>query len=110
MARKKPLYKVIFFNHGKVYELFSESVGSSAIWGFVEVTDLVFENGVGLVVDPTEEKMRQEFAGARVLHLPMQSIVRIEEVEKRGKCLIRDRESGEKVTPFPLSPPGRSSS
>lgn len=110
MAAKKPLYKVIFFNHGKVYELFSESVGSSGIWGFVEVSDLVFEIGDGLVVDPTEEKMRQEFAGARVLHLPMQSIVRIEEVEKRGKCLIRDRETGEKVTPFPLSPPGRSSS
>jgi hypothetical protein len=110
MARKKPLYKVIFFNHGKVYELFSESVGSSGMWGFIEVSDLVFDNSEGLVVDPTEEKMRQEFSGARVLHLPMQSIIRIEEVEKRGKCLIRDSESGEKVTPFPLSPPGRSSS
>jgi len=110
MARKKPLYKVIFFNHGKIYELFCESVGSSGIWGFIEVSDLVFETGEGLVVDPTEEKMRQEFSGARVLHLPLQSIVRIEEVEKRGKCMIRDRESGEKVTPFPLSPPGRNSS
>ena len=110
MARKNPLFKIIFFNHGKVYELFCESVGSSGIWGFVEISDLVFETGEGLVVDPTEEKMRQEFAGARVLHLPLQSIVRIEEVDKRGKCLIRDRESGEKVTPFPLSPPGRGSS
>jgi hypothetical protein len=108
MASKQPLYKVIFFNHGKVYELFCESVGSSGLWGFIEVADLVFETGEGLVVDPTEEKMRQEFSGARVLHLPIQSIVRVEEVEKRGKCLIRDRESGEKVTPFPISPPGRS--
>ncbi len=110
MALKKPLYKVIFFNHGKVYELFSKSVSSSGMWGFVEVSDLVFETGEGLVVDPTEEKMRQEFSGARVLHLPIQSIVRIEEVDKRGKCMIRDKESGEKVTPFPMSPPGRGSS
>ena len=109
-SKPKPLYKVIFFNHGKVYELFSQSVGTSGLWGFVEVADLVFETGEGLVVDPTEEKMRQEFAGARVLHLPMQSIVRIEEVEERGKCLIRDRESGEKVTPFPIAPPSRSPS
>ncbi|MFC1606242.1 DUF1820 family protein, partial [Pseudomonadota bacterium] len=58
----------------------------------------------------TEERMRQEFADARVLHLPIQSVLRVEEVEKRGQCLIRDRESGEKVTPFPLSPPNRSSS
>ncbi len=106
----KSLYKVVFLNHGKVYELYSQSVGTSGLWGFVEVADLVFETGEGLVVDPTEEKMRQEFAGAKVLHLPMQAVLRIEEVEKRGKCLIRDRESGEKVTPFPVSPPNRSQS
>ena len=103
----KALYKIIFLNHGKVYELFSESVSTSGLWGFVEVSKLVFETGEGIVVDPTEEKMRQEFSGAKVLHLPMQCVLRIEEVEKRGKCLIRDRESGEKVTPFPLSPPNR---
>lgn len=52
----KPLYKIIFFNQGKVYELFSEGVTSSGLWGFIEVSDLVFETGEGLVVDPTEEK------------------------------------------------------
>ena len=109
MAEKR-LYKIIFLNQGKVYELFSEGVTSSGLWGFIEVSGLVFENGEGLVVDPTEERMRQEFADARVLHLPIQSILRVEEVEKRGQCLIRDRESGEKVTPFPLSPPNRSTS
>jgi hypothetical protein len=109
MADKR-LYKIIFLNQGKVYELFSESVSSSGLWGFIEVSGLVFENGEGLVVDPTEERMRQEFADARVLHLPIQSVLRVEEVEKRGQCLIRDRESGEKVTPFPISPPSRSSS
>jgi hypothetical protein len=109
MAEKR-LYKIIFLNQGKVYELFSEGVASSGLWGFIEVSDLVFENSEGLVVDPTEERMKQEFAGARVLHLPIQSVLRVEEVDQRGKCLIRDRESGEKVTPFPLSPPHRSSS
>ena len=109
MAEKR-LYKIIFLNQGKVYELFSESVASSGLWGFVEVSDLVFDSAEGLVVDPTEERMKQEFANARVLHLPVQSVLRVEEVDKRGQCLIRDRESGEKVTPFPLSPPNRSSS
>ena len=107
---EKPLYKIIFFNQGKVYEIFSEGVSSSGLWGFIEVSNLVFETGEGLVVDPTEEKMRQEFEHAKVLHLPIQSVVRVEEVAMRGKCLIRDRESGEKVTPFPISPPNRSHS
>ncbi len=104
----KQLYKIIFLNHGKVYELYSEGVTSSGLWGFIEVSNLVFETGEGLVVDPTEEKMRQEFESAKVLHLPIQSVLRVEEVEKRGQCLIRDRKSGEKVTPFPISPPNRS--
>lgn len=109
MADKK-LYKVIFLNTGKVYELYAEGVTTSGLWGFIEVSGLVFETGEGLVVDPTEEKMRQEFEGASRLHLPIQSVLRVEEVERRGQCLIRDRESGEKVTPFPLSPPGRGQS
>ena len=109
MAEKR-LYKIIFLNNGKVYELFSEGVATSGLWGFIEVSDLVFDTADGLVVDPTEEKMRQEFEDTRVLHLPIQSVLRVEEVEKRGQCLIRDRESGEKVTPFPISPPSRSQS
>ena len=104
----KRLYKISFLNHGKVYELFSEGVTSSGLWGFIEVSGLVFDTTEGLVVDPTEEKMRDEFKTTRVLHLPIQSVLRIEEVEKRGPCLIRDRESGEKVTPFPTQPHGRS--
>ena len=107
MAEKR-MYKIIFHNQGKVYELYAKSVATSGLWGFIEVSDLIFETGEGLVVDPTEEKMRQEFEDARVLHLPIQSVLRIEEVDKRGQCLIRDRESGEKVTPFPISPPNRS--
>lgn len=99
----KPLYKVVFHNHGKVYELYARQVAASAIWGFVEVSGLVFDVHAGVVVDPTEERLRDEFGTTRALHLPMQSVVRVEEVEKKGQSAIRDAESGEKVvTPFPL--------
>lgn len=101
----KSLYKVSFHSHGKIYELYAERVSSSELWGFVEVADLVFDVHDGIVVDPTEERLRDEFAGTKVLHLPMQSILRIEQVEKKGQAAIRDA-SGEKVvTPFPL--PGK---
>lgn len=105
---KDTLFKVIFLNHGQVYELFARGVVSSGLWGFVEVTDLVFESGEGVVVDPTEEKLRNEFEGTRVLHLPMQSVLRVEEVKERGQCRIRERRSGETVTPFPMSPGNKS--
>jgi hypothetical protein len=106
---RKKLYKVTFHNHGKIYELYARAVSSSALWGFTEVADLVFEPaGEGLLVDPGEERLRDEFRDTRVLHLPMQAIVRVEEVEKRGIAAIRDGQSGEKITPF-LVPPGKTS-
>jgi len=102
----KPLYKITFHNAGRIYELYARKVASGALWGFTEVSELVFDVHDGLVVDPTEERLRDEFAGTRVLHLPMQSIVRIEEVERKGQSAIRDASTGEKVvTPFPM--PGK---
>ena len=99
----RALYKVTFLNHGRIYEIYAQRVSSGSLWGFTEVADLVFDVHDGLVVDPTEERLREEFAGTRVLHLPMQRIVRIEEVEKKGQSAIRDAASGEKVvTPFPM--------
>lgn len=99
----KPLYKISFLSHGKIYELYARRVQSGSLWGFTEVADLVFDVHDGIVVDPTEERLRDEFGATRVLHLPMQAILRIEEVEKKGQSAIRDAGSGEKVvTPFPL--------
>lgn len=99
----KPLYKISFLSHGKIYELYARRVQSGSLWGFTEVAELVFDVHDGMVVDPTEERLRDEFGATRVLHLPMQSILRIEEVEKKGQSAIRDAGSGEKVvTPFPL--------
>jgi hypothetical protein len=99
----KTLYKVTFLSAGKVYELYARQVAASSLWGFTEVGELVFEVHDGVVIDPTEERLRDEFGNTRVLHLPMQSIVRIEEVERKGQSAIRDAATGEKVvTPFPL--------
>jgi hypothetical protein len=99
----KKLYKITFFNAGKIYELYARKIMSGDIWGFTEISELVFDVNEGLVVDPTEERLRDEFASTKVLHLPMQSIVRIEEVDRKGQLAIRDATTGEKVvTPFPV--------
>lgn len=101
MASK--LYKVTFLNHGRVYELYAGRVSSGVLWGFAEVADLVFDVHDGLLIDPTEERLRNEFGNTKVLHLPMQSIVRIEEVETKGQSTIRDATSGEAIVmPFPM--------
>lgn len=99
----KTLYKVTFLSHGKVYEIYAQRVASGQLWGFLEVAELLFDVREGILVDPVEEQLRDEFANTRVLHLPMQSVLRVEEVERKGPAAIRDVTSGERVVmPFPL--------
>ena len=109
MSEEK-LYRIAFLNLGKVYEMYCNGVGTSGLLGFLEVSGLIFGDKDALVVDPTDERMRDEFEGVEVLHLPMHSVLRVEQVRKKGKAVIRDRETGEKVTPFPMTPGGRSRS
>lgn len=102
------MFKVAFLNQGKVYELFCEKVsGSDLSYGFVEISGLIFEGDESVVIDPTEERMREEFEDVEVLHVPMHAVIRVEQVKKRGTCVIRDSKSGEKVTPLPLDGPRR---
>ncbi len=103
MARNQ-IYKVIFLNHGKVYEIYAREVSSSGLYGFVEVGDLVFGETANVVVDPSEEKLRDEFARVKRFHVPMHAVIRVEEVDKRGVCKIRDMDASDTVTPFPLPP------
>ena len=102
MSTRK-LYKVSFLSAGRIYELYARKVVASELWGFTEVSELVFDVGEGVVVDPTEERLRDEFGTTTRLHLPMQSILRVEEVERRGVARIREASTGEAVvTPFPV--------
>ena len=97
------LYKVTFLNAGRVYELYARRVGASPLWGFTQVADLVFDVAEGVVVDPAEERLRAEFADTRVLHLPMQAVVRVEEVDRKRVSAVRDAAAGDGVvTPFPF--------
>ncbi|HVS22580.1 MAG TPA: DUF1820 family protein, partial [Gammaproteobacteria bacterium] len=39
----KPIYRVVFLNQGKVYEIYARHVSQTgALFGFVEIEDLVF--------------------------------------------------------------------
>lgn len=108
----KTLYKVIFMNQGKVYEVYARSVGHGALFGFVEVAELVFGARSSVVVDPSEEKIKSEFKDVKRIHLPMHAIIRIDEVDKQGTSKISKFEGGN-VTQFPVpiyTPGGEKSS
>ena len=58
-------------------------------WVFITITDLVFEVNSGVVIDPTEERLKSEFEGVRTLHIPIQNVLKIEEVEQKKSCKIK---------------------
>jgi hypothetical protein len=103
MRQKKLVYRVVFHNQGRVYELYAKSVNASGLFGFVEVEGLLFGERSAVVVDPNEEALRHEFEGAERTYIPIHAIVRIDAVEKKGTSkILPAAESGGKVTPFPV--------
>ena len=108
-AKQKQIYKIIFLNQGKVYELYAREVYQGNLYGFVEVEELVFGEKSSLVVDPSEERLRSEFADVKRTFLPMHSVIRIDEVEKEGISKIRaeNSSSGDNIAHFPqaMAPP-----
>lgn len=95
------LYKVVFLNQGKVYEIYARSVSHGGLFGFIEVEELVFGERSQLVIDPGEERIQNEFSGVKRTFIPVHAIVRIDEVEKQGVSKISDA-SDSNVTQFPM--------
>ena len=104
---KESLYKVVFMNQGQIYEIYARNVGHGALFGFVEVEELVFGERSSVVVDPSEEKIKSEFKGVKRTYLPMHAVMRIDEVDKEGTSKISKVEGGNVAQfPVPVYTPG----
>lgn len=101
---KSRLYRVSFHNQGQVYEIYAREVSHSSMLGFVEVGKPVFGEKSTVLVDTSEEKLKNEFAGVDRFYVPVHSIIRIDEVHKQGPARITAAPAGEggssKVTPI----------
>lgn len=108
--KKKRIYKILFMNQGKAYEIYARQVNQGALYGFVEVEELLFGEKTTLLVDPSEEQLKLEFNGVQRTYIPFHSVIRIDEVEKEGTGkIIHLATQGESVSPVPRNvfPPDR---
>jgi len=101
------LYRIIFMNQGKIYEIYARSIAHGDLFGFIEIEELVFGERSSVVVDPAEEKIKSEFAGVQRTYIPMHAVMRIDQVEKQGVSKISNVD-GDNVAhfPMPMYPPG----
>ncbi len=89
---KDLLYKVVFTQFEKVYEVYAKFISEDTLMGFIEVDELVFSDTNTVVVDPAEEKLKLEFKGVKRSYIPMHAVLRIDEVRAQGAARIRDKE------------------
>jgi len=97
---KKGIYKIVFAQMGEIYEIYSNSIYQSDIYGFVEVEDYLFDQNSKIVVDTSEEKLKSTFKGVKRSYIPINTILRIDEVDKKGTAKISKNKNA-KVMPLP---------
>lgn len=96
------MYRITFLNKGQVYEVYARSVGQGELYGFLEVSEMVFGERTTVVVDPVEERIKTEFEGVTSTYIPMHHVLRVDAVQRQGKSKISAAD-GDNVTPFPAS-------
>lgn len=101
----EPVFRIAFFNQNEVYEVYARQIFQSEIYGFVEIEEFVFGERSQVVVDPGEERLKQQFNGVTRSFIPMHAIIRIDEVEKEGPGKITEAK-GSNVAHFPGMPLG----
>jgi len=104
MSDSSTMYRVIFLNKNEVFEVYARQVFQSDLFGFLEVEAFVFGERSQLVIDPSEDKLKQEFAGVKRSYIPYNSIVRIDEVEREGVPKVSEWTSDGNIAHFPGRP------
>ena len=100
---KKPVYRIIFHNQDKIYEVYAHGVHQGSLFGFIEIEKFLFGERTSLVVDPSEENLKTEFANVSRTYIPMHAVIRIDEVNKQGTAkIIQGTEQNTNITPFPV--------
>jgi hypothetical protein len=99
--KNKMLYRVTFVNQDKIYEVYAKKVQQRELFGFIVLEDLVFGETSTVVVDPGQERLKNEFQGVKSTFIPMHSILRIDEVEKEGISKISNASKDSNVSQFP---------
>ncbi len=93
------LYRISFTQDGEIYEIYSRLIEESHLFGFIEISDIVFGETSTLVVDPSEERLRMEFKDISSIHVPMHNINRIDQVKRSGVAKIKA--GNDNVAQFP---------
>ena len=84
MSESNALYRVQFICHNERYEVYVREVSQGQLFGFIEIANFVWDNHTALIVDPSHEKLKSEFADVNRTMIPMHHVLRVDQVRKQG--------------------------
>ena len=61
------IFRIMFVNQGKVYEVYARRVSHGELFGFIEVEELLFGERSSVVLDPSEERIKASFPASSAL-------------------------------------------
>ncbi len=99
-TKDKSIFRVLFHNQGKIYELYAHEVSQATMMGFIEIGQIIFGERSKLLVDPAEEKLKTEFDGVKHTYVPHHAVIRIDEVSKQGRNKIHEAD-GSSISVLP---------
>ena len=99
MSETNALYRVQFICHNERYEVYVRDVNQGQLFGFIAIANFVWDHHTALIVDPSHEKLKSEFADVNRTLIPMHQVLRIDQVRKQGAARITDL--GSNVASFP---------
>ena len=75
---KKNIFRVHFQTEERSYSLLARSVKEAEFFGFIEVSEIIFEDTDRLIISPEDEALRKEFAKTKSISIPHQFMRRID--------------------------------
>ena len=88
MSDNEALYRIQFISNGERYELYVRELIQGNMFGFIEIGEFVWNNHTEIVLDPSHEKLKDEFADVKRTYVPMHNVLRIDQVKKQGSAKI----------------------
>lgn len=108
MSIKNTVYRIVFIQNDTVVEAYAKHVSEAEnLFGFIVIEDFLFGEKSSVVVDPSEERLKALFQDVRRTFIPLQEIVRIDEVEKQGTGKVMPLPKGSSVASFPPIRPNK---
>ncbi len=103
MTGSNRLYRILFHQNDKVYEIYTRYLSDESLMGFVEAESLIFSETEGADVSPELEALKAEFLGVNRVHIPVHLIIRIDEVDQGGLAKVTSAVKQTNVKIFPTS-------